>query len=136
MGTTRGLGSKLMIASRGRLMNAKILALGIVVAAALGSAGCSTEAFCFSDCTGPGTASGGTGGTATDGSGGGGGTFITDGSGGTGAAGASGASGQGGCQDTQNDPQNCGSCGHHCIFYGAVAKCVAGTCEFDSCATG
>jgi hypothetical protein len=38
--------------------------------------------------------------------------------------------------DTENDPANCGSCGHVCELFAAFARCVSGTCAVDHCAPG
>jgi hypothetical protein len=47
--------------------------------------------------------------------------------------------GQGGttCEtNTQNDPSNCGTCGHVCVLPNATAGCTNGVCSILSCATG
>jgi hypothetical protein len=38
--------------------------------------------------------------------------------------------------DKQNDPANCGSCGHGCSFPHATALCVAGQCRMGACDNG
>jgi hypothetical protein len=41
------------------------------------------------------------------------------------------------CVDLQNDPANCGDCDHACpAAHVEHALCLAGTCAYDSCATG
>jgi len=42
-----------------------------------------------------------------------------------------------GCeQDTDNDPNNCGACGHVCSLPNATAGCAKGQCTVASCAAG
>ena len=36
----------------------------------------------------------------------------------------------------QNDPMNCGTCGHHCQFANAIGACTAGQCVLDRCLPG
>jgi hypothetical protein len=104
--------------------------------------GCTTEASCFHDCTdqAPPTG-GGSGGTSTGGSGG----NLMIGVGGDDDPGTGGKKGGGGsapledagteCDtvDLENDVNNCGECGRHCVLTGAEAKCVAGKCEIAQC---
>ena len=41
------------------------------------------------------------------------------------------------CVDLQNDPANCGDCGHACAAANAEhALCIAGTCTYDTCSKG
>jgi hypothetical protein len=41
------------------------------------------------------------------------------------------------CVDLQNDPMNCGDCGHACdAAHVEHALCLAGTCSYDDCAGG
>ena len=35
--------------------------------------------------------------------------------------------------DLQNDVNNCGVCGEHCVITGADSKCVEGKCEIEAC---
>lgn len=106
------------------------------------STGCTTEAACFDDCgRGPDNAGGqdDTGGTGLGGS-------IVIGVGGN-AGTSKGGSGVGGTKldptpdpcddvDLQSDPNNCGSCGNHCVFTGAEAQCTDGKCEIVKCSDG
>jgi hypothetical protein len=38
--------------------------------------------------------------------------------------------------DKQNDPSNCGQCGHRCVGAGALQTCTAGACAFVACQPG
>ncbi len=38
--------------------------------------------------------------------------------------------------DLSSDPDNCGSCGHHCALTNAESVCRAGQCRIDSCHEG
>jgi hypothetical protein len=38
--------------------------------------------------------------------------------------------------NTTNDVNNCGSCGHICVYANAVASCVAGQCQMNACNSG
>ena len=38
--------------------------------------------------------------------------------------------------DKQNDPNNCGTCGHRCFSPGALQTCVAGACALTGCQPG
>lgn len=117
-------------------MKASLLGMAVTLVAAvgLGSAGCTTDAYCFLcgqddldagvDGQGGGMGSGQTTGDI----------FIDSGSpvdGGTGGAGG------GDCEaDLQTDPKNCGMCGKVCALLGAFPKCEAGQCVIESCADG
>ena len=114
----------------------KSFAFGLLlVGLSAASAGCNTDAFCFS-CSEPNEVDGGAGGSGAGngGTGGEGGDLFVDG-GNTGPGGAGGQGG-GGCGDTQSDPKNCGACGNVCNLLGAFPKCVNGVCEIDTCASG
>lgn len=120
-----------------RSLATSLLALAAIAAAA---SACNTDAYCFTcesaQADAGGDAAGGTGGTG--GAGGTGGTMIIDGggTGGTTPAEAGPDAADACSADTQNDPSNCGACGHVCDLLGAFPKCVAGECAIDSCAPG
>ena len=105
-------------------------------------AGCTTEAACFQDCKDQAPIStGGTAGTGGNGIGGG----IVIGVGGDDDPGSGNKPGAGGggmledagteCDtvDLQNDVNNCGVCGTHCVITGADSQCVKGKCEIETC---
>ena len=96
--------------------------------------GCEDDAYCF-NCVDSGINSGGAGGTdAGVGAGGDGGGVIPPDSGGSGGGG--GTDGGDEACDPENDPSNCGECGHVCpSVFGAHSTCVEGVCGF-ACATG
>jgi hypothetical protein len=107
-----------------------IAAAGIVLAAGILGAACSSDPE-------PGTSSGGgeggEGGTSATQSSASGTSASSGGQGGeSGSGGAGGAGGAGGsaCGDTQTDPMNCGSCGNACT---PGLTCEAGSCV---CPTG
>ncbi|HYP89553.1 MAG TPA: MopE-related protein [Polyangiaceae bacterium] len=121
------------------------LALSVVTLAA--ASGCTTEAVCFSACTGVEAEQGGggsKGGTAGSSGIELGGSTMT-GTGGSIMIGMGGdQTGIGGGQledagtacdnvDLQTDINNCGTCGNVCIFTGAEAMCVKGKCEIGEC---
>ena len=39
-------------------------------------------------------------------------------------------------ENLQVDPNNCGSCGNRCVFYGSDPVCVAGECGLGTCRAG
>ena len=39
-------------------------------------------------------------------------------------------------ENMQTDPDNCGSCGNRCVYYGAEAACVEGACALAQCNEG
>jgi hypothetical protein len=110
--------------------------------ASFAAAGCTTEAACFQDCKDQAPiATGGTAGSGGNGIGGG----IMIGVGGDDDPGTGNKPGAGGggmledagteCDtvDLQNDIDNCGVCGEHCVITGAESKCVKGKCEIEAC---
>ena len=103
---------------------------------------CSTEAYCFADCTlDPDSGLGNAGDGSTQ-SNGGTTNINTDGGfqlpGGRGGATGVGDAGSSSCEDADldTDPHNCGSCGNECAISGARPKCVAGKCQIDDCSFG
>ena len=116
---------------------------GLLLAGVMGPiTGCTTEAACFSDCTERSPIN--NGGTAGSGTGGISGTTMLDfgGDGDPGTGNRPGAGGGGNLEDAgtecdnvdlQNDVNNCGVCGTHCVITGADSKCVKGKCEIDTC---
>jgi len=121
-----------------RLIVPGLLLSGVSAAAG----GCTTQAACFQECTDqPSVTTGGSagsGGTDIGGS-------IMIGLGGDQDPGTGDKPGAGGggmledagteCDtvDLQNDVNNCGVCGQHCVITGADSKCVKGKCEIDTC---
>jgi hypothetical protein len=123
------------------LWSARVLAPVPLLLAALGATtGCTTEAVCFSNCSG---IPGNNGGRAGTDSGGNAGTLMI-GFGGESEQGSGGSLNVGGgkledagtaCDnvDLQTDLDNCGTCGNVCIFTGADAMCVEGACVMSEC---
>lgn len=120
-----------------RLLGSGLLLSGVSVA----SAGCTTEAACFQDCTDQAPIS--TAGTSTGGSVSTGGNFMI-GFGGddTGTGNKPGAGGGGNLEDAgtacddidlKTDVNNCGECGKPCVITGADSKCEDGICLIDKC---
>jgi hypothetical protein len=62
-------------------------------------------------------------------------TTAAGGSGGTASTSSSSTSATGACLDPQNDPHNCGTCGHDCTTLPGVADayCKSGACVITSC---
>ncbi|MBN2197081.1 MAG: SUMF1/EgtB/PvdO family nonheme iron enzyme [Polyangiaceae bacterium] len=112
--------------------------LGVSVAAVLlGAVGCKTEAFCY-DCDGGDSFD--RGGVATSVGSGSMGNQVIIGTGGR-HRGGGGEGGEGGAvvecdRDLENDPANCGACGHVCELFGAFSRCVEGECLVDRCSVG
>ena len=109
----------------------------LVCGFALAAAACNNDAFCYTCGSGNEDAGGDAGGAGGDGgSSGTGGTFLFDGGETGGSVPSDGGSEDACTADIQNDPLNCGACGHVCDLPGAFPKCVAGQCVIDSCAPG
>jgi len=138
---------KRLHASRGFLRS--LAGSGLLLTVAWLPAGCTTEAVCFHDCgdTASLGGSGGTGGDNTGNLGNGNTGNININMGGDDDPGTGNKPGAGGaglenpgteCDnvDLDNDVNNCGTCGTHCLITGAEAKCVKGKCEIDKCREG
>jgi hypothetical protein len=113
-----------------------LVSCAIAVVALSGAAGCGTKAYCFDCAQSSSLHAGGEG--ASVGTGGKSHELIVDsgarssdgGEGGEGGAAAS-------CdRDLENDPANCGACGHVCELFGAFSRCVKGECLVDRCSVG
>src|SRR5258705_13502242 len=121
---------------------ARVLAPLSLVGMALGAAsGCTTEAACFNNCNGiDGTEHGGN----ENANGGVAGSIVIVMGGDNAGPDLGGSFSTGGrifedagtpCDnvDLQTDLNNCGTCGNVCIFTGADALCVKGSCEIGEC---
>jgi hypothetical protein len=117
-----------------------LLGAGTLVLVVAAVSGCTTEASCFQDCTdqAPITNGGSAGKSGVDiggsfmlGMGGDDGTGNKPGGGGAGQLEDAGTE----CDtaDLQNDVDNCGVCGNHCLITGAESACVKGKCVLDHC---
>jgi hypothetical protein len=115
-----------------------LLVLGVSWAAS----GCTTEAVCFSDCSGVSPDTGGKGGSGPGDLGGTvnigfGGDSSEPGKGGSSVNVGGGMLEDAGtaCDDVDldTDVNNCGTCGNVCIYTGADALCVKGKCEIGEC---
>lgn len=126
---------------RGPLSWRRLLGAGLLLSGVSALSGCTTQAACFQRCDEPtGPSVGGSGGSGSIDTGGS--LMIGFGGEDTSTGNAPGAGGGGVLEDAgtecdtvdlQNDVNNCGECGNHCVITGADSKCVKGKCEIDAC---
>ncbi|HEX2870638.1 MAG TPA: MopE-related protein [Polyangiaceae bacterium] len=118
-----------------------VAACSLLAASTAALSGCTTEAACFSDCTGVPGAQGGNAGSESTGTAG---SLVIGFGGDDSDPGRGGSLNVGGGQledagmacdgvDLQTSLENCGVCGNVCIFTGAEAACVKGECVMSEC---